>query len=295
MAYDIYKKLMACSNSSNWSMGNKNSIQKTNLYADKIGEESQGAFEGRYRDYRYIDDTLEALALNYPIWTISLEDDNPFDGIGEDSDFGGDEDSGADNSSGDDNPFGGDNSGGSDDSGGFGGGDDNPFGGGSDSGGGDDSGGNPFDSGGDDDFFGGGDDDSNDFFGGGDDSGDGEKKQSKKAIKLDRKEIIKQEYDINKQVRSVFPKRFLELQDVIKANISMCERVVIQDNSHIEIFDKLIAEYNRLAKIVDDYLAVMIEKPHDDIFSTYFTIFTNLSKLKDIYNDLLNNDEKLSK
>ena len=96
MSYDIYKKLMACSNSTNWSMGNQNSIKKTNLYADKIGEESQGAFEGRYRDYRYIDDTLEALSLNYPIWTISLEEDNPFDGIGEDSDFGGDEDSGAD-------------------------------------------------------------------------------------------------------------------------------------------------------------------------------------------------------
>lgn len=290
MSYDIYKKLMACSNSSNWSMGNQNSIKKTNLYADKIGEESQGAFEGRYRDYRYIDDTLEALSLNYPIWTISLEEDNPFDGIGEDSDFGGDEDSGADTGSGDDNPFGGDDAG-SDDGGGFGG-DDNPFGG--DAGGGDD-GGNPFGGGGDDDFFGGGDDDSNDFFGGGDDSDDGDGKQKKKEIKLNRKEIIEQEYDVNKQVRSIFPKRFLELQDVIKANISMCEKVVIQDASHIEIFDKLIAEYNRLAKIVDDYLAVIIEKPHDDIFSTYFTIFTNLSKLKDIYNDLLNNDEKLGK
>ena len=281
---------MACSNSTNWSMGNQNSIKKTNLYADKIGEESQGAFEGRYRDYRYIDDTLEALSLNYPIWTISLEEDNPFDGIGEDSDFGGDEDSGADTGGADDNPFGGDDSG-SDDDGGFGG-DDNPFGG--DAGGGDD-GGNPFGGGGDDDFFGGGDDDSNDFFGGGDDSDDGDGKQKKKEIKLNRKEIIEQEYDVNKQVRSIFPKRFLELQDVIKANISMCEKVVIQDASHIEIFDKLIAEYNRLAKIVDDYLAVIIEKPHDDIFSTYFTIFTNLSKLKDIYNDLLNNDEKLGK
>lgn len=279
---------MACSNSTNWSMGNKNSIQKTNLYADKIGEESQGAFEGRYRDFRYIDDTLEALSLNYPIWTISLEEDNPFDGIGEDSDFGGD-DSAADGG-GDDNPFGGDD-GGSDD-GGFGGGDDNPFGGGDT---GSDDGGNPFGGGGDDDFFGGGDDDSNDFFGGGDDSDDGDGKQKKKEVKLDRKAIIEQEYDVNKQVRSIFPKRFLELQDVIKANISMCEKVVIQDASHIEVFDKLIAEYNRLAKIVDDYLAVIIEKPHDDIFSTYFTIFTNLSKLKDIYNDLLNNNEKLGK
>lgn len=279
---------MACSNSTNWSMGNKNSIQKTNLYADKIGEESQGAFEGRYRDFRYIDDTLEALSLNYPIWTISLEEDNPFDGIGEDSDFGGD-DSAADGGR-DDNPFGGDD-GGSDD-GGFGGGDDNPFGGGDTS---SDDGGNPFGSGGDDDFFGGGSDDSNDFFGGGDDSDDGDGKQKKKEVKLDRKAIIEQEYDVNKQVRSIFPKRFLELQDVIKANISMCEKVVIQDASHIEVFDKLIAEYNRLAKIVDDYLAVIIEKPHDDIFSTYFTIFTNLSKLKDIYNDLLNNNEKLGK
>lgn len=279
MSYDIYKKLMACSNSSNWSMDNQNAIQKTNLYADKIGEESQRAFEGRYRDYRYIDDTLEALSLNYPIWTIALEEDNPFDGIGEDSDFGGDEDSGADTGGGDDNPFGGDD--GNSDDGGFGGSDDNPFGG--------DAGGS------DDDFFGGGDDDSNDFFGGGDDSDDGDGKQKKKEIKLNRKDIIEQEYDVNKQVRSIFPKRFLELQDVIKANISMCEKVVIQDASHIEIFDKLIAEYNRLAKIVDDYLAVIIEKPHDDIFSTYFTIFTNLSKLKDIYNDLLNNSEKLGK
>ena len=41
MPYDIYKKLMACANSADWSMGNKNSNKKTSLYADKIGEERQ--------------------------------------------------------------------------------------------------------------------------------------------------------------------------------------------------------------------------------------------------------------
>lgn len=284
MPYDIYKKLMACANSADWSMGNKNSNKKTSLYSDKIGEESQTAFEGKYRDYEYIDQSLEALSLNYPRWTIALEEDNPFDGVGEDSDFSSDDtgDETSDNND-DSNPFGGDDSSSGDS---FGGGDDNPFGGNDAS----DDGGNPFGGGSDDDFFGGGEDESNDFFGGGDE--EGEKKQKPKEIKLDRKAIIDQEYDINKQVRSVFPKRFLELQDVIKANISMCERVVIQDNSHIEVFDQIIAEYNRLAKIVDDYLSVIIEKPHDDIFSTYFTIYTNLSKLKDIYNDLVNNEEK---
>ena len=279
MSYDIYKKLMGCSNSSNRDLDNKNTIEKTDLQVNKTRKEDQTALEGNLSNWERIDNTLEALSLNYPRWTISLEEDNPFDGIGTDDDdmSSYDNDAGfGDNNdtSTDDNPFGDDNQSGA--------GDDNPFDFGGDS---------NDDSGSDDDFFSGGDDDSNDFFGGGDDD-DNQNKKPKKEVKLNRKEVLKQEFDINKQVRSVFPKRFLELQDVIKANISMCERVVIQDASHIDVFDQLIEEYNRLANIVDDYLSIIIEKPHDDIFATYFTIFTNLSKLKDIYNELVNNDEK---
>lgn len=285
MSYDIYKKLMGCSNSSNRNLDNKNTIEKTDLQVNKTRKEDQTALEGNLSNWERIDNTLEALSLNYPRWTISLEEDNPFDGIGTDDDISSDDnDAGFDDNndtSTDDNPFGGDdNTSDNDQSGGE---DDNPFDFGGDS---------NDDNGSDDDFFSGGDDDSNDFFGGGDDNDDNQNKKPKKEVKLNRKDVLKQEFDINKQVRSVFPKRFLELQDVIKANISMCERVVIQDASHIDIFDQLIEEYNRLAKIVDDYLSIIIEKPHDDIFATYFTIFTNLSKLKDIYNELVNNDEK---
>lgn len=282
MSYDIYKKLMGCSNSSNRNLDNKNTIEKTDLQANKTRKEDQTALEGNLSNWERIDNTLEALSLNYPRWTISLEEDNPFDGIGTSSD---DNDAGFDDNndtSTDDNPFGGDDNNSSDnDQSNIG--DDNPF---------DFGGDNNDDNGSDDDFFSGGDDDSNDFFGGGDNNDDNQNKKPKKEVKLNRKDVLKQEFDINKQVRSVFPKRFLELQDVIKANISMCERVVIQDASHIDVFDQLIEEYNRLAKIVDDYLSIIIEKPHDDIFATYFTIFTNLSKLKDIYNELVNNDEK---
>jgi len=282
MSYDIYKKLMGCSNSSNRNLDNKNTIEKTDLQANKTRKEDQTALEGNLSNWERIDNTLEALSLNYPRWTISLEEDNPFDGIGTSSD---DNDAGFDDNndtSTDDNPFGGDDNNSSDnDHTNIG--DDNPF---------DFGGDNNDDNGSDDDFFSGGDDDSNDFFGGGDNNDDNQNKKPKKEVKLNRKDVLKQEFDINKQVRSVFPKRFLELQDVIKANISMCERVVIQDASHIDVFDQLIEEYNRLAKIVDYYLSIIIEKPHDDIFATYFTIFTNLSKLKDIYNELVNNDEK---
>nr|DAI12785.1 MAG TPA: hypothetical protein [Caudoviricetes sp.] len=283
MSYDIYKKLMGCSNSSNRNLDNKNTIEKTDLQANKTRKEDQTALEGNLSNWERIDNTLEALSLNYPRWTISLEEDNPFDdGIGTSSD---DNDAGFDDNndtSTDDNPFGGDDNNTSDNDQ-SNTGDDNPF---------DFGGDNNDDNGSDDDFFSGGDDDSNDFFGGGDNNDDNQNKKPKKEVKLNRKDVLKQEFDINKQVRSVFPKRFLELQDVIKANISMCERVVIQDASHIDVFDQLIEEYNRLAKIVDDYLSIIIEKPHDDIFATYFTIFTNLSKLKDIYNELVNNDEK---
>lgn len=281
MSYDIYKKLMGCSNSSNRNLDNKNTIEKTDLQANKTRKEDQTALEGNLSNWERIDNTLEALSLNYPRWTISLEEDNPFDGIETSSD---DNDAGFDDNndtSTDDNPFGGDDNTSDNDQSNTG--DDNPFDFGGDS---------NDDNGSDDDFFSGGDDDSNDFFGGGDDNDDNQNKKPKKEVKLNRKDVLKQEFDINKQVRSVFPKRFLELQDVIKANISMCERVVIQDASHIDVFDQLIEEYNRLAKIVDDYLSIIIEKPHDDIFATYFTIFTNLSKLKDIYNELVNNDEK---
>lgn len=281
MSYDIYKKLMGCSNSSNRNLDNKNTIEKTDLQANKTRKEDQTALEGNLSNCERIDNTLEALSLNYPRWTISLEEDNPFDSIETSSD---DNDAGFDDNndtSTDDNPFGGDDNTSDNDQSNTG--DDNPF---------DFGEYNNDDNGSDDDFFSGGDDDSNDFFGGGDDNDDNQNKKPKKEVKLNRKDVLKQEFDINKQVRSVFPKRFLELQDVIKANISMCERVVIQDASHIDVFDQLIEEYNRLAKIVDDYLSIIIEKPHDDIFATYFTIFTNLSKLKDIYNELVNNDEK---
>lgn len=291
MSYDnIYKKLMAGYNCDDRTMDNQDTISEVSLQTYQIGKESSSSYE-RLEETKYkpssIDYSLEAVELMYPKWTIALEEDNPFDGFGEDS--GGDDNSSDDSS---DDSSGGDDWGdwGSDDSSG---GDDNPFGG-DDSGG--DSGGNPFDDGGDDsggDFFGSSDDSSDDFFGGGDD--DNEKKQKKKVIKLNRKKTIEDEHDMNKQVRAVFPKRFLELQDIIKANISMCERVVIQDSEHIELFDQVIQEYNRLGDIVDAYLNVIIDKPHDDIFATYFSIYANLSKLKDIYNELVGNVEKSSK
>ena len=289
MSYDnIYKKLMAGYNFDDRTMDNQDTISEVSLQTYQIGKESSSSYErlGETKPSS-IDYSLEAVELMYPKWTIALEEDNPFDGFGEDS--GGDDNSSDDSS---DDSSGGDDWGdwGSDDSSG---GDDNPFGG-DDSGG--DSGGNPFDDGGDDsggDFFGSSDDSSDDFFGGGDD--DDEKKQKKKVIKLNRKKTIEDEHDMNKQVRAVFPKRFLELQDIIKANISMCERVVIQDSEHIELFDQVIQEYNRLGDIVDEYLNVIIDKPHDDIFATYFSIYANLSKLKDIYNELVGNVEKSSK
>ena len=193
MSYDIYKKLMGCSNSSNRNLDNKNTIEKTDLQANKTRKEDQTALEGNLSNWERIDNTLEALSLNYPRWTISLEEDNPFDGIGTSSD---DNDAGFDDNndtSTDDNPFGGDDNNSSDnDQSNIG--DDNPF---------DFGGDNNDDNGSDDDFFSGGDDDSNDFFGGGDNNDDNQNKKPKKEVKLNRKDVLKQEFDINKQVRSV--------------------------------------------------------------------------------------------
>lgn len=261
MKYDLYEAFSTGTASSDVHLDSKKTSEEDFDIFKKIGEESKNETPTNSRPELNL--AFEMYSVNNPSWTFSLEEEDPFAGIGEDST--------TDAAGGDDNPFGDD------------GGGDDPFGGGDDGG---DS--NPFD-------FDSADDSSDDFFSSDDtgDDGDGEKKPKK--IKLNRKDIIDDEYNINTQIRKEFPTYFLKLKDTIKSNMDIVEKTIIDDSDHIELFDMIATEYKRIAKVVDDYLLDILDKPHDDIFTTYSSIVINLQKLKSVYEKILTPDNKTGK
>lgn len=188
--------------------------------------------------------------------TISLEaDDDPFGDIGEDD---GGMDAGAD-----DNPFGDIGDVGGDDGGG------DPFGG--------DDGGGGFD-------FDSASDDSGDIFG--DDGGGSEEdaqKAKEKALLLDRAKSIKEDYDISRQIRANFPKKFLELKQIVLTNVNILERTVLDKQEYDETLRGMIVEYDRMYELIEAYLEVMAKKTYEDIFATYVSIHTSLIRLKNLY------------
>ena len=224
-----------------------NSIKHNDSYAF----ESREVFtDGEYEKYKYIDKFCGPKI-------ISLEaDDDPFGDIGAD-DFG-------------------DDSGGGDM--GDSGGDDNPFGdiGGDDGG----SGGDPF--GGDDFDFDSASDDGGDIFGDGGDNENSEK-EKQKALLLDRAKSIKEDFDISRQIRANFPKKFLELKKITLNNITLLERTVLQKVEYEDTLRGMVAEYERMYELIDAYISVMAKKTYEDIFATYVSIHTNLIRLKNLY------------
>lgn len=157
---------------------------------------------------------------------------------------------------GDDSPF-------ADDGGDFGGAtDDNPFG----------------DIGGDD----------NGEFDFGDDGGGEEDGGSKsKKLLLDRKKAIFAQFDISKQIRTNFPKRFLELKDKIASNVQIIERTVVDDIKYERLLKKLIKQYDKITDVIDAYCDNISEQTYDDIFGTYVQIHTNLLKIKRNYLEIV--------
>lgn len=192
---------------------------------------------------------------------ISLEadEDNPFGDIGEGMDDAPMDD-GAD-------PFASD--------GGMSGGDSDPFGGIGD----DTSGGFDFD---------GASDDGGDIFGG---DGDDQRQQSKQVL-LDRAKSIKEDFDISRQVRANFPKKFLELKTIISNNLDRLRRTVLDKTEYESVLSGMIVEYERMEELIEAYIEVMAKKPYEDIFATYVSIHTNLIRLKNLYIEITGLDKK---
>ena len=221
------------------------------------------AFESRETFTNREINQFEVLDKFYPVKTISLEDDNPFGDIG--ADDGGD-------------TFGDDTA------------DDNPFGDIGD-GLGDTSGGDAFSDDGGFDFDSAADD-GGDIFG---DSGDGEaeaEKAKQKALLLDRAKSIKEDFDISRQIRANFPKKYLEIKDAIQTNIRKIERTVLDKVEYEDVLQGIVKEYERMYELIEAYIGVMAKKPYDDIFATYVSIHTNLLRLKNLYIKIAGLDKK---
>ena len=225
---------------------NSNIVSHSSKHNDSYAFESRETFnEGEIEQFRYLN-------MFYSPGIISLEaDDNPFGEVGDFDD------------SGDDTAF---------DSGG----DDNPF---ADIGG--DDGGDPF-AGGDDFDFDSASDDSGSIFG--DDSNDDNaKKEKQKALLLDRAKSIKEDFDISRQIRANFPKKFLELKKITLNNITLLERTVLQKVEYEDTLKGMVAEYERMYELLDAYISIMAKKTYEDIFATYVSIHTNMIRLKNLY------------
>lgn len=303
MPYDFYKEFDNYNVNGNSSYPSSKDNQKQGEIAYESNEEEWRHSVLDNRVYQYFRD-LDTVCQIRNVKLFGMEaGDDPFADIGGgDTSSSGDDNLGADDAfaSGNDDPFGGgdnndpfadvgssDNSsdpfggGGSD----AGGGSDDPFGGfGSDDGGGD-----PFGSIGADGGDGGG---GSDPFGDmGDGSQDDEKKQASRQIKLDREKTIKEDFNLSRQIRQNFPKKFLLLKDIINNNISILERTVITDERFQTVVNKLVDEYEKITTIINAYLDVIPRKTYDDIFGTYVSVHSAMMRLKKIYIKMCNFDD----
>lgn len=276
MSYDIYKEFdNYCFNSGSSSSPTKGSEGQGEIAYESI----QGLpIINKNEVNSYFDDLDKMLPINVVridgrrMYSIGMEADDPFADIGND-----------------DAAFGDDSGGGGMDAGdAFASGNDDPFGSGSTSGGqseGDSS--DPFGGIGDD--SGGGDDP----FGGMGDDGSGEQQQqnAKKKIKLDREKTIKEDYNISRQIRQNFPKKFLMLKDIISNNINIIERTVVTDSRFEQILMKMVKEYENIVQIINTYLDVIPRKTYEDIFGTYVSVHSAMMRLKQMYMKLTNYDD----
>lgn len=279
MSYDIYKEF----DNYNSHSDSPNSFTKDSQGKGKIAYESIQDLSGLESESTLYFNDLDKL---FPISSIRINgnksyiigmeaEDDPFGDIGQDNaDFGGTEDSGGD-------PFDAGDAFGSGDGG-------DPFADvGTDSGGGD-----PFGGDGGDPFGDVGGGDSDDPFGGmGDDSGQNQQNQASRQIKLDREKTIKEDYNLSRQIRQNFPKKFLMMKDIITNNITILERTVVTDERFDTIVAKMVAEYEKIYDLINTYLDIIPRKTYEDIFGTYVSIHSAMMRLKKSYLQLTNYDD----
>lgn len=269
MSYDIYKEF----DNYNSHSDSPNSFTKDSQGKGKIAYESIQDLSGLESESNLYFNDLDKL---FPInsvringnmnYIIGMEaEDDPFGDIGQDNaDFGGTEDSGGDSFDAGDA---------------FGSGD----------------GGDPFadvgaDSEGGDPFGDVGGGDYGDPFGGMGDDGQNQQNQASRQIKLDREKTIKEDYNLSRQIRQNFPKKFLMMKDIITNNITILERTVVTDERFDTIVAKMVAEYEKIYDLINTYLDIIPRKTYEDIFGTYVSIHSAMMRLKKSYLQLTNYD-----
>lgn len=232
---------------------NNPTLSNSTISSDKNAYGSREALTSReIAQWEYVENSLS----NFGTLSFEAEGD-PFGDIGEGMD------------SGTDDVF-------ADDTGRQGVGDD-PF-----SGIGDDTGGFDFD---------GADDSSADIFGSGDENSDSERSKQK-ALLLDRAKSIKEDYDISRQVRANFPKKFLEIKQILLSNIDKLERTVLDKPEYDNVLNGMVVECERMYELVESYIEVMAKKPYEDIFATYVSVHTSMVRLKNLYIKITGLDKK---
>lgn len=277
MSYDIYKEF----DNYNANSVSSSSFTKSSKGQREIAYESIQDLSGLESESNQYFKDLDTI---YPITSVRINgnrsyivgmeaEDDPFGDIGQDNAAFGDDSGGDGLDAGD--AFG--SADGGDPFADVGSDSGDPFGGGSS-----DTGGDPFgDMGGGDDPFGGmGDDQSQ------------QQNQASRQIKLDREKTIKEDYNLSRQIRQNFPKKFLLLKDIITNNITILERTVVTDERFDKIVAKMVTEYEKIYELINTYLDIIPRKTYEDIFGTYVSIHSAMMRLKKSYLQLTNYDDQ---
>lgn len=213
-----------------------------------------------------IDRWLDNLSNMYPNSQIVLEDYKPSFEAGEDDPFGADDapaddsgmgDDGGSEANFDDDPFGAEEMGSADFGGGF-----------------DDA---SFDSAGDNMF-------------GGDENGDNP--DAPKQSVIDRTVVKLQEYNISTQIRNIFPKRLLDLKNIIDNNIEAVEHRIYDNPLIGDLLRDVVKEYRYIYTIIDEFIKVLPDKTYEDIVEAYVQFHSALYKLRQIVKDITTNSKK---
>ena len=125
---------------------------------------------------------------------------------------------------------------------------------------------------------------------GDDQSGDdqGEQDQKTQQLEFDRNELLKSSHDLSTSIRQLFPKRFIELQDVIASNIKVVEKLSLYTGESDDIIQGIMGAYNDQNRLISDYLNIITEQTFDQIFEMYLKIHTNCMQIKETYDLILN-------
>ena len=124
----------------------------------------------------------------------------------------------------------------------------------------------------------------------GDDQSGDDQEQNQKAqqLEVDRNELLKSSHDLSTNIRQLFPKRFIELQDVIASNIKIVEKLSLYTNDSDDIIQGIMGAYNDQNRLISDYLNIITEQTFDQIFEMYLKIHTNCMQIKESYDLILN-------